>query len=312
MTKPTIFSIRIKGAERALFSVQERASGDLTLIVKHSLFHNTEEGSKASEADLVNEERFSIHQSGNSEKVNVIKYTKVMRDGRVQTTRNYSEALKLKNQFSGIFVRRSGDMSHDRYRVYPNKGTIYSLGKYDPEYFQPVVIVLAGRSDRHFGVTSPENKNVMQVRFQKFSLTIIWQFLAFTGGTTTRSLLFKTFTDQEISAAPTESRPAMLKMRDGFTELEAIDVYDRAKYDLAMSLFSTTWNRSSNEEKIEYGPIMLALMEFDGYVKNGRPFSLQHMQLLKRIAPVIAFHRAQLNGKIPEISWPAPLPSMPS
>jgi hypothetical protein len=267
-----------------------------------------EEGAKSTEDDKVIEERISIHQSNNSSKLNALKYTKVMKDGRRLITRNYSEALKVHNRFAGVFIRRAGDVSHNRYAVSPTKGETFSLGKYDPDHFQPVFFVLVGPADRKFGIALPESKNVTQVPFKKFSLVVIWQFLAFTGQTSTRSLMLRTFSEEEIASAPTSQRADMLKMQHGFSEVEALETFDSLKSDLALSLLRTTWNILTEEEKREFAPLMLAMMEFDSYVKKGRSFSRHHRELLLLLGKVADFHRARLNGRIPAIDeLPNPL-----
>jgi hypothetical protein len=93
----------------------------------------------------------------------------------------------------------------------------------------------------------------------------------------------------------------MRKMKEGFNESEAIDSFDNLKRDLAMSLLTATWKLLSDDKKREFGPMMLALREFDSYVKNGRPFSTGHHALIKTLGSVAQFHEAHLNGQIPEI-----------
>lgn len=134
MPKPTIFSISVSGHARQLFSIQEKSSGDLTLIVKHSPFSGAEEAGPPAEGDAVIEERFSIHISPESSRVNVIKYTQVLKDGRRRITRNYTEAIKIHDRLAGIYMRRNGDMSESRYIVKAKKGKIVSLGSYDPKF----------------------------------------------------------------------------------------------------------------------------------------------------------------------------------
>jgi hypothetical protein len=199
MSKPTIFSVSIKGLHRLLFSIQERASGDLTIVVKHSLFSTAEEGGPSTEMDTVIEERYSVHLSPESSLVNAIKYTRILKDGRRMITRNYTEAIKLNNCFTGIFIRRPGDVSEERSTFNRTKGVVVSLGDYDPMYFQPVYFVLLGPKDRQFVIPFRTKINTIQTRFKNFTIIVLWQFLAFTGETTSRTLIPKTFTSEEIA-----------------------------------------------------------------------------------------------------------------
>jgi len=318
MPKPTtIFSAKIKGVERLVFSIQERTAGDLTIIVKHSLFHPEEEGGKSTEADRVIEERFSIHQSKKSNRVNVIKYTKVLKDGRLLNTNNYTMALKGFNQLAGIFIRRGGDLSGDRYIVQHDKGNICSLGKYDPEHFQPIFYVLVGPPDRKLENPFPGNKNIHQVRFTNFSIVVIWQFFAFTGQTSTKSLILKTFSDEEIAAAPLSEQEGMRRMGYGFSEGEAIEAFDHLKRDLALELIRTTWRRSTEEEKKEYAPLIFALQQIDSCLKRGRSFTHEHRLLLSAVQKEADLYRSlAASGKAPGIgelldSWPSSSRSTP-
>jgi hypothetical protein len=126
MSKPTIFSFKVENKERLVFRVEERSSGDLTIIIKQSVFESNADGSTPSDAPLVVEERISVHCSPESIKTNVIKYTKTLTDGRQIIHRNYTESIKLHNQFSAIFIRRCGHLYHDRYVIPSTKGNILS------------------------------------------------------------------------------------------------------------------------------------------------------------------------------------------
>jgi hypothetical protein len=281
MPKPTIFSISIKGLNRLLFSIQERTSGDLTLIVKHSLFSTAEEGGPSTELDTVIEERYSAHLSIESSRINAIKYTRILKDGRQITTRNYTEAIKLNNCFTGIFMRRTGDLSGDRYTFHKAKGTIVSLGSYDQMYFQPVYFVLLGPRYREFVAPSATKVNVTQRQFKMFTVIVLWQFLAFTGETASRTLIpKKTFTQDEISAASPSERQSMEAMSIGFMETGALDILDRLKRCFADTLVDASWNRMANEEKLQLARLYSSFKRVDIFTQSGIAFSPEHHKLL--------------------------------
>ena len=108
MPKPILFSIGIKGIQRSLFTIQERASGDITIIIKHSKFSPGEEGGRTNESDTIVEQRCSVHRTPKNDQINVIKSTTILKDGRAFYTRNYNRAIKSERQFAGIFIRRAG------------------------------------------------------------------------------------------------------------------------------------------------------------------------------------------------------------
>ena len=178
MPKPIIFSISINDRPRALFSVQERLSGDLTIIMKRFAYSPKELTDFPLPEDKLVEERFSIHTSPASKYVNVIKYTNVTK-GSVHITRNYTRAIKIRNCFSAVFARLVGDVSYQQHLDNLNKIILLSLGSYDPVHFHLMYFVIVGPKDRNFFVPSDSKVNLIQHEFRHFRLVVLWQFFVF-------------------------------------------------------------------------------------------------------------------------------------
>jgi hypothetical protein len=286
MPKPTIFSVGIQGKQRLLFSIQERAAGDLTIVIKQSKFSTKAELAQTDENAAVIEERYSIHRSPESEDINVIKWTEVLKNGRVRNTRNYTQAIKRYGLFAVVFIRRAGDLSDSRYVVNSSRGRIVSLGEYDPVHFQPVFLLLAGAASREFEPPLDTGINCTQVRFKYFRIVLLWQFLMLNGYQTSRTLIPKTFTQEEIDAAKLEEREAMSCMAFGFAEGGAINTFNRLKYQICDLLLDSLWNKLSGTEKKENDLMSRSLRIAETYSCSGLAFTQPHRMLLKGLNKV--------------------------
>jgi hypothetical protein len=282
MPKVTIFSFGIGGVQRRIFTVQERSSsGDLTVVVRHSQF-NTPEGQP--EKIPIVQERCSIHRSPASADINAIKHTKILKGGKSYIHRHYSKALKSRNQFAGVFVRRAGDLSDARYAV-DATATCVSLGEYDPEHFQPVYLVLVGPREREF-VRPPQPTfqkiNFVQSAFQHFSIVVLWQFLMLSGNDkTSRALNFYTFDDDQIAnEQDIIERDKKIRASFGFSEHEALAAFAVLKFQLRDQLVDVLSANFTEQEKANYGWMAQRMKQQDLFAGDGRAFTLEHRYLL--------------------------------
>jgi hypothetical protein len=283
MPRPIIFSASIKGKPRLLLSIQERASGDLTIIVKHSIFRTATTFAKAADDDSIIEERYSIHRSLESATINAIKYTQVLKNGRRHVVRNYTEAMKEpNNRFSLVFMRRAGDVSHERYLFSLTKGQrVINLGEYDPEHFQPVFALFVSRQGRSLADLGNTDINVVRVEgFKHFNITMLAQFLVFNGAQTTRSIMPQTFRSEVISQAAKREREAMKGMAAGHDDAGVVAIFRKFEDELATTLMQESWNRLDESEKTEYAALYHAMSEVHPFLPNGTPYGEQHKSLL--------------------------------
>jgi hypothetical protein len=284
MPHPIIFSASVKGHERRLFSVEERqTTRDLTIVVKHSLFSTQEEGGVSTEADRIIEERFSVHCSPNSDRANGIKYTKVAGDSK-NSSYQYTEAIKVYKQFAIVFMRRNGNISDDRYLLKREKDVFISLGPYDPTYFHIVYMVLISSPDRQFIIPPLSYINSVQRVFTRFKVVVLWQFMMFSSDLTTKSLVPKTFHKDDIAAErDLWTRVSMARMAVGVSEIYALSLFTKYKFELAHSLIDMYWRKASAAEKEEFEDMKESHKALDIYVLKGTPFSDEHVTLLQSV-----------------------------
>lgn len=285
MVKHITISASVKGAERQLLQVQERStSQDLTIVVKSTVFRVSQYGARGTENDRVVEARYSVHCSPSSDRTNGIKFTQILADRRRHNTYNYTEAIKVHNQFAIVFVRRSGDLSDDRYIINNTGGPIIKLGPYDPAYFQLVYMVLVSAPDRHFVVPTLSYINCLQYNFSRFRLVILWQFMCCPEDDLSTSRVPKTFHQNEIEQeSDLFKKYAKERMRTGVSENHAVALFTMYKYRLAHSIIDAHWDRMSVAEKQRHATTNAALKALDMYVSNGTAFSDEHIDLLRRV-----------------------------
>lgn len=293
MQDKAIFTVRVSGKERKIFELQRRSSGDITIVVKHSIFATKKDGVTYGPEDAVVEEHISIHKSPSSPRTNVVKWTQRLVDGRTFVTRNYTEAIKVHKQFAPIFSRRTGNLLHDRYIISKGRGSRVTLGEFDPEYFQLAYSVLVGPKDIRLASPALATKNVVQIQFGDFTVAVIWQYLAFTGEATSRHLTPTTFSDEEVAAAPIEKQADMYAMRAGIPAARVNGLFEIMKRSLAEELIDATWQALSPIEVEQFAAERFALSHVDLYLKNGIAYSPEHKALVREIQLLIAIFRAR-------------------
>jgi hypothetical protein len=284
MPKQIIFSATVEGTPRLLFSIQERASGDLTIVMKHSKFATDYEGAPSDDSDTVTEEGLSVHRSLQSAENNVVKYTRVLKDGRCLYNMHFTKAIKKNGLFASVFLRRAGNLLDSRYTIDPARGNLISIGRFDPPYFQSVFMVLVGPADISFNPTSDRGINFTQVRFEHFSIVILWQFLMLDSEASSRTLIPKKFKEEEIDAADSAERQLMADMASGVTEDQAINIFNEIKHEFPQLFLSESWQRLDQSQKIAYWPMQQAMLIADVYSRQRVAFSDEHKELIFRLA----------------------------
>lgn len=285
MPKPTIFSATVEGTSRLLFSVQERASGDLTIILKQSKFATDYEGAPSNESDTIVQERISVHRSLQSAEHNAVKYTRILKDGRCLYNLHFTKAIKKNDLFCNLLLRRAGNLLDPRYLIDRVRGDSISIGRFDPPHFQPVFMVLVGPANKEFKPTSDFGVNFTQTRFEHFSIVILWQFLMLNSESTSRSLIPKTFKQEDIDSANSAERhrQLMAAMARGLTEDEAINTFNEIKHWFPQLFLSESWDNLSESAKIANWPMQQAMLIADLYSRQGVAFGEEHKELLLRL-----------------------------
>lgn len=285
MPNSTIFTASANEKERVLFSVQERASGDLTLILKHAEFDRPPGGGLPTEDDRLIEERLSIHRSLDSPTINAMKYTKVYKTGVRRYSRHYTNAVKLNSLFSPIFIRRAGNLAAPRFDL-PVKGAYksHSIGPFSPTHSQPLYMVFVGPPFTRFcyPYMDPQTVNMMQIPFKYFTLIILWQFLFYKGAESASAAVFTTLPLSNLLDKPYDAF-AMAYMQQGISAAQALDLFAKSKYEIARQHFERNWALMSSEYRAENLDIHQVLLEFDCCLKSGMADSLEYKRYFFRV-----------------------------
>lgn len=264
MPKRVLLTIVDKENPRKLFAIEERANGDLMIMIKHTTFR----GSGQEDENRIIEHRFSVHRSTESANINVIKRTLRLKSQEVETTRNYTSALKKHDQFATIFAHRAAT-ADKRYDVRNTAAAIISLGNADLTYFQPVFMVLVSNVERSLILDKRPDLNMIELRFSYFRITVLWQFLMPGDGNSDQTLIPRTFSEDEIAESQSD-RHDKARMAIGSCDEEALQEFDTMK-----SLLANAYRQnllSSDDPDLN----LLARFPRDMFTRSGEAFSAEH------------------------------------
>ncbi|WP_432731291.1 hypothetical protein [Variovorax sp. W6] len=179
----TRFVIEVEDSPRTMFSVHETRGGDLNI-------HITGGGRAYSAATLGElvaicdeskaefcEKHISVHASKKSASVNVIKRTQTFPNREV-TECQVTTGIKQDDLFVPVLFRVCGDLSRDRYQLPARcNDRLEPLGRYDPIEGQLRFMVVCSRRGTSFPKDDEHPSNVKEVKFDGYTLTVIWSFL---------------------------------------------------------------------------------------------------------------------------------------
>jgi hypothetical protein len=220
----TQFTIDIDETPRAIFSIQQRTSGDLTIVIKQGAYRTGSDTYKVlSPGHEIREHRISIHMSPESDDRNAIVHTQALADGTKFRTYNFPRAIKATNKFAPVFIERCRDLSILRHVVKRADTPRESLGWYSPEHFQLIYGIFIGPSDRVFLTDPPRDTanimNIMQLPIAAFRIVVVWSFLGLPSHETSNYKAFKTYPPEEIEAMLEPGKKFICnEMTNGFDE----------------------------------------------------------------------------------------------
>ena len=160
---------RLLIGERQLFSVVEKQNGELTLPINAGAYFVINGVEKS-----VREHRYSIHSSSRSQNYTTIKQTVELETNEKFTSVSLTDAVKNKNGFSIIYVRRCQDLTDPSLPMnFSQKGTdtVYALPAYDPKMFTMFHALFVGHPDTEFSIPD-ENIIISPFRFRDFQLLV--------------------------------------------------------------------------------------------------------------------------------------------
>jgi len=153
------FTVEVLGQPRSLFSVSENKDHTLTLRLTNLGLHKTygQNSSEISRLPAILHQYYSIHSSKTSpEGVNAIVQHKIVEGPHEYETRHYTKAIKRGNAFASLFFRRCTTLTHPSYIPKPRRGTMVSIGRYDPSAFTLFYNVVAGARGYELAIDDPK------------------------------------------------------------------------------------------------------------------------------------------------------------
>lgn len=258
------------GRPRKLFTAQERASGDLTLILRSRVGY-AELGTKAGlENPTFVEHRYSIHVSPNSiQGINTIKRTGRFSDDQKLRHFTFTKSLKTENVFVPLFFNRCPTLVSPTFDVSGNKDQLHSLGSYNPLANTLIFGVYVSKIGSIFNLGDGTANNLSK-DFRNFSLHILWSFLRIPSFNLGSMLNYGSEPREIYSGEPTpaESNGGFI---DGFTELDCFLNFRAARSLLCQPSF---------ENPVEFPRSGVGSFTTDG---NIRPWDLPNFaSILKR------------------------------
>jgi hypothetical protein len=174
-------AVTIDDVRRSLFSIVEKESGELILPLTHSPRYAHTSQYDWNNAPTILESRISIHPSPNSPEFTTIKKTIVLNNGKKITADALTDAVKAKNGFSTVFVRRSETLVGDGYaalgKMKPGDHLL-SLPEFDPRRWTLFSGLFLGHPDIEFDA---ENDDLMLhiagIKFKSFQLVAMFSLL---------------------------------------------------------------------------------------------------------------------------------------
>jgi hypothetical protein len=164
----TRFAIRIPDGIRTLFTVIEKPNGELVIPIKGA----DRFGADWKAGKRVLEQRYSIHSSPRSKEFNVIKQTINLEGGQSITMAALTDAVKLKNGFSIILVRRCQRLTDDPpEEIKPNEPA-FVLPEFDPSFFTLFHAIFVGHPDTVFDASDPDVV-AAAFPFKKFEIVVM-------------------------------------------------------------------------------------------------------------------------------------------
>jgi hypothetical protein len=255
MARASIFTIEVDGRPRKLFAIQQRASGDLTIIIKSARFlaeHGTYHVPNTTDA-AIKVRRISIHRSPKSQtNISAIKFTSVRADGRVDIFRHYTRAARRRHVFAPLYLHRCSDLKDPRYIVDGEADPKFSLGAYNPEHFQLIYQIFVGSALSEFRTYSKPDLNLIQIALGEFRVVVAWCFASGPSTSSGHTLGFQTLTPDQLRLIPgPETRREIEAIADGYDENKCVELFNYLRDTVMRTFFEYMANDTPVTERID-------------------------------------------------------------
>lgn len=124
------------------------------------------------------EKHITVHNSPKSKENNLIKRTIEYTDKEEETSVQVTGAIKTNNLYTPALFRVCGDLTRERYDLPENcTDEIINLGAYTPNKDQLRFMVVVSDVDKPFEPDIEHPSNDTMIKFNQFSITVIWSYL---------------------------------------------------------------------------------------------------------------------------------------
>ena len=175
--------INIQGQDKNLYQIQERKSGDLTIMLKHGgkLTKETAEELGVHKETTIKNQRYSIHLSPQSLEENTIKHTLELENEKNVETYHLTKALKKHNPYMAVPVvsQLHLNLSLKKYNNRAKrKETKYSFGRFFPE--EHTLFTGLFITKKEFRIEKDfKHCNYLYIEFSNFNILILKTILFF-------------------------------------------------------------------------------------------------------------------------------------
>jgi hypothetical protein len=167
------FNIGTEDGPRTLFTANERPNGDLVFDLKPPPFFRLPGGATP---HRIERQKYSVHRSLQTTEGNTITQRTFYPDRGPSDHYHFSRALKQRDCFAPLFVRRYPDL-RQLTPVAVSPANQVDLGEVEAECFQLILGTYVANADRTFNPTEHINISVAQHRMTHFRIVVLWSFL---------------------------------------------------------------------------------------------------------------------------------------
>jgi hypothetical protein len=173
----TLFTIDVEGEPRLLFKVKENLRtteshyGNLTIPIAHSETFGFPNESRIP----IQSQKYSVHPTVQSPDFTMIKLTIELANKVELTTVGMTDAVKKRNGYSLLYMRRCPDLRPQRYRVNRKDAATekVSIGSFDPTNSCLTHAVYLGHRDEVFPPSSNPRIAIHQKAFHLYRIVVL-------------------------------------------------------------------------------------------------------------------------------------------
>jgi|ERR1700733_15216138 hypothetical protein len=237
MAKTVSFCVDLNGKRRELFYVTEKQNEGLTLILRHTGFHQGQPVPDPTYVNRAKPSRYSIHTS-DSDPIGNLFHRTLITEKITQESYVWTDAIRKKRGFAYLYAKLCCDMDE---RFAPRTSeNVELLGSYDPNEFSLCYMILVSAPEQRFSVYIPESFYFHEYLFKRFRITVLVSFLCLKSEMFEDMLHNRTFREDDPTS-PDGSRGHI----NGLSFRDIITIFT----DLKMALFEKRLERVPSEHR---------------------------------------------------------------